>query len=175
MRGTRRFGWMATAALAASLMVGSSPAGAASIFVESRGELSDYAPATHNATDGATADLWAVAAGGSTTFFLFLSGLDPTSEGNTYGVHIHVGPCVAGQPLTSGPHYNTGGTPTTETEVWLDFTVLPGGYAFSYTPVPFTIEPGDAQSMVIHAQPTQAGGATPGAAGGRQACLPVQF
>ncbi|MDQ3641616.1 MAG: hypothetical protein M3450_09180 [Actinomycetota bacterium] len=166
---------MATAAMAAGLAIGSSPAGAASVFVESRGELSDYAPSAYNATDGATADLWAVAAGGSTTFFLFLSGLDPASAGNTYGVHIHVGPCVKGAPLTSGPHYNTGGTPSTDTEVWLDFTVLPGGYAFSYTTVPFTIEPGDANSMVIHAQPTQEGGATPGAAGGRQACLPVEF
>lgn len=175
MRGTRRFGWVAAAAIAASLVVGSGPAGAASTFVESSGELSDYAPSAANVTDGASADLWAVAAGGSTTFFLFLSGLDPEAAGNTYGVHIHVGPCVEGAPLTSGPHYNTGGTPSTETEVWLDFTVLPGGYAFSYTTVPFTIEPGDAQSMVIHAQPTQEGGATPGAAGGRQACLPVDF
>ena len=175
MRGTRRFGWLAPAAIAAGLVVGSGPAGAASLFVESRGELSDYAPTTHNATDGATADLWAVAAGGSTTFFLFLSGLDPEAAGTTYGVHVHVGPCVAGAPLTSGPHYNTGGTPSPETEVWLDFTVLPGGYGFAVTTVPFTIEPGDAQSIVVHADPTQAGGSTPGAAGGRQACLPVEF
>ncbi|MGI8806939.1 MAG: hypothetical protein ACR2KK_03685 [Acidimicrobiales bacterium] len=166
---------MATAAMAAGLVMGSGPAGAASTFVESYGELSDYAPSAQNATDGATADLWAVAADGSTTFFLFVSGLDPESAWNTYGVHIHVGPCVEGAPLASGPHYNTGGTPSTETEVWLDFTVLPGGYAFSTTTVPFTIEPGDAQSMVIHAQPTQDGGPTPGAAGGRQACLPVEF
>ena len=175
MRGTRRFGWLATAALAAGLVVGTGPAGAASVFVESRGELSDYAPSAYNATDGATADLWAVAVGDSTLFFLFVSGMDPESAGNTYGVHVHVGPCVEGAPLTSGPHYNTGGTPSTETEVWLDFTVLPGGYGFAYTTVPFTIEPGDANSMVIHAEPTQEGGSTPGAAGGRQACLPVEF
>ena len=167
---------MTTAAIAASLLVGGGPAGAASLFVESRGELSTYTrPPAHNPTDGATADLWAVAGGTTTTFFLFLTGLDPQSAGDTYGAHIHVGPCVEGEPLTSGPHYNTGGTPSRETEVWLDFTVLPGGYAFAVTTVPFMIEPGDAQSLVIHAQPTQEGGATPGAAGGRQACLPVEF
>ncbi|HEV2758330.1 MAG TPA: hypothetical protein VGV86_02080 [Acidimicrobiales bacterium] len=175
MRGTYRFGWLATAAIAAALVAGSGPAAAASTFVESRAELSDYEPSAHNATDGATADLWAVAAGGETTFFVFFSGLDPDSAGTTFGVHIHVGPCVAGAPLTSGPHYNTGGTPSTETEVWLDFTVLPGGYGFASTTVPFTIEPGDARSMVVHSQPTQEGGATPGAAGSRQACLPVEF
>jgi len=166
---------LATAAIAAGLVVGSGPAGAASLFVESRGELSDYAPSAYNATDGATADLWAVAAGGTTTFFVFFSGLDPAAAGTTYGVHVHVGPCVAGNGAAAGPHYNTGGTPSTDTEVWLDFTVLPGGYGFAYTTVPFTIEPGDAQSMVVHALPTQDGGPTPGAAGGRQACLPVEF
>jgi hypothetical protein len=41
--------------------------------------------------------------------------------------------------------------------------------------VPFAIEPGTAQSMVIHTEPTQEGGATPGAAGARQACIPVSF
>jgi len=176
VRGTRRFGWLAAATIAAAgLVAGGGPAGAASTFVESSGELSDFAPSMANATDGATADLWAVAAGGRTTFFVFFSDLDPAAAGTTFGVHIHDGPCVAGNGAAAGPHYNTGGTPSTETEVWLDFTVLPGGYGFAYTTVPFTIEPGDAQSMVVHFLPTQDGGPTPGAAGGRQACLPVDF
>jgi Cu/Zn superoxide dismutase len=176
MRGTRRFGWLTTAAVAAGLAVGSAPASAASTFVQASGTLSDLQPATANATDGATASLWAVAAGGDTTFVLFVRGLDPAAVGTTYGVHIHVGPCVAGDGAAAGPHYNSdGGVATTENEVWLDFTVRAGGYGVARTTVPFTIEAGDAQSMVVHVQPTQHGGSTPGAAGARQACLPVQF
>jgi len=145
------------------------------LYVQEGGQLRDLQPSTANATDGATAYLWAVAIGGETRFYAFFTGLDPEAAGTTFGVHVHVGPCVAGSGAAAGPHYNTGGTPTTDTEVWLDFTVLPGGYGYSSTTVPFTIEPGDAQSIVIHAEPTQDGGPTPGAAGGRQACLPVDF
>jgi Cu-Zn family superoxide dismutase len=161
--------------VAAALLVGSAPAGAASFYVHASGELSDFQPSTANATDGASAHLWAVAIGGETRFYAFFTGLDPAAEGTTFGVHVHVGPCVAGNGAAAGPHYNTGGTPSTDTEVWLDFTVLPGGYGLSSTTVPFTIEPGDAQSIVVHAEPTQDGPPTPGAAGGRQACLPVDF
>ena len=95
--------------------------------------------------------------------------------GTVYGAHIHVGPCVDGNGGAAGPHYNTGGIPDEETEVWLDFSVLPGGYGFASAHVDFVIDAGKAQSMVIHLEPTQDGGATPGAAGGRQACLPVNF
>ncbi len=175
MRGTRRFGWLATGAVAAALVAGAGPSGAATTFVQARGELKDLAPSSANATDGATADLWAVQSGGGATFFVVFTGLDPASAGTTFGAHIHVGPCVAGSGGAALGHYNTGGTPSTDTEVWLDFTVLPGGYAFAVTRVPFVIEPGKAQSMVVHAQPTQDRGATPGAAGARQACLPVDF
>ena len=176
MAGTKRtFGWMATLAATGALLLGAVPAGAASPFVEARGPLSDLAPATANATDGASGNFFAIAGGGHTTFVLFVSGLDPASAGTTYGAHVHVGTCVAGDGAAAGPHYNTGGTPSTTTEVWLDFKVLPGGYGFAVTTVPFVIEPGAARAVVVHAQPTQSGGATPGAAGGRIACLPVDF
>lgn len=177
MRGTtRRFGWLATAALAAGLAVGAGPAGAATTFVQSHEDLVDLQPAVANATDGASASLWAVSSGGGTTFWAFFRGLDPEATDTTYGAHIHVGPCVAGNGAAAGPHYKSdGGVPSPENEVWLDFTVLPGGFGYAVTTVPFAIEPGAAQSMVIHAEPTQEGGATPGAAGARQACIPVQF
>jgi Cu/Zn superoxide dismutase len=167
----RRFGWMATAAVAAGLMFGATPAGAATTFVEAGGALRDLAPSAANATDGASASLWAFAAGGRTTFVLVVRGLDPAAAGTTFGAHIHVGPCVVGNGAAAGPHYNTGGPPSPDTEVWLDFTVRAGGYGFSRATVPFTIEPGAAQSMVIHLLPTDEAGA----AGGRQACLPVDF
>ena len=174
--GTRyRFGWFGTTVTAAALLLGAGPASATSPFVQSRGELVDLAPSTPNLTDGASADLFAVGGGGSTTFILVMSGLDPASAGTTVGAHIHTGTCVAGNGAAAGPHYNTGGTPSTDTEVWLDFTVLPGGHAVAVTTVPFTIEPGTAHAMVAHAEPTQAGGATPGAAGARMACRPVEF
>ena len=172
----RRFGWLAAATATAALILGATPAGAALPFVQSRGGLTDLAPGTANATDGASASLFAIPGGGQTSFVLFVSGLDPASAGTTYGAHIHVGTCVAGNGAAAGPHYNhTGETPTPENEVWLDFTVLPGGYGVAFTSVPFEIETGDARSMVIHAEPTQSGGPTPGAAGGRIACRPVEF
>ncbi len=174
--GTRRFGWLATVAATGGLLLGASPAGAALPFVQSRGALTDLMPGTANATDGASADLFAIPGGGQTTFVLFVSGLAPASAGTTYGVHIHVGTCVAGNGAAAGPHYKSdGGTPTSQNEVWLDFTVLPGGYAVATTSVPFVIETGAANAMVIHAEPTQSGGPTPGAAGVRQACHPVAF
>ena len=172
MRGTRRFGWLTAAALAAGLAVGAGPAAAASTFVQAGGALRDLQPGTANATDGATATFWAVQAGGESTHVLVVRGLSPASAGTTFGAHVHIGPCVAGDGMAAGGHYNSdGGFATTENEVWLDFTVRTGGYAVARADVPFTIEPGDAQSVVIHALPTAPGGA----AGARQACLPVQF
>jgi Cu/Zn superoxide dismutase len=171
VRTTRRFGWITAALLAAGLVTGSGPAGAATSYVHAAGPLADFAPNTANATDGASAELWAVASGGSTAFRVLFTGLNPAAAGTTFGVHIHVGPCIAGNPTAALGHYNTGGTPSTTTEVWLDFTVRAGGYGYATTTVPFTIAPGAAQSLVIHALPTAPGGA----AGARQACLPVSF
>jgi Cu/Zn superoxide dismutase len=141
------------------------------------GSLRDLQPASSNPTDAAQATLIAVPAGDSTLFFLFVRGLDPSAAGSTFGAHIHVGPCVPGNGAAAGPHYNTtgGAVITPETEVWLDFTVLPGGFGFATTTVPFVIEPGTAQSLVVHQLPTQADGGNPGFAGARIACLPVDF
>jgi Cu/Zn superoxide dismutase len=157
-------------------MVGTASA-AADAVVFSNGGLADLQPAAPNPTDEAQAQVFAVPTGDSTMFFLLLYGLDPAAAGQTFGAHIHVGPCVAGNGGAAGPHFNTtgGAVITPQTEVWLDFTILPGGVAFSQTTVPFVIAPGAAQSLVVHQLPTQVGGATPGVAGGRIACLPVDF
>ena len=172
MRGTHRFGWLSAAAAAAGLAIGAGPAAAASTFVQAGGALHDLQPGTANATDGATASYWAVQAGGESTHVLFVRGLDPDSAGTTFGAHVHIGPCVAGDGMAALGHYKSDDAPPTpENEVWLDFTVLPGGYGVARSTVPFTIESGDAQSVVIHALPTAPGGA----AGARQACIPVQF
>lgn len=178
-RGRRlaAFAAVVTAAMALVVSAGAGSAHADVGLIEAEGELSDFQPATANATDGAEGELFAIDNGHSTTFVLLLWGLDPAAAGETFGTHIHVGPCVAGNGAAAGPHYNTAGQAviTPDTEVWLDFTVLPGGVAFSRTTVPFVIGEGAARSMVVHALPTEAHGPTPGNAGGRMACLPVDF
>lgn len=152
----------------------SGPASADPSAFDARGPLADLAPAAANPTDGASADVIVINDGSSTTVILVLSGLDPAAEGQTFGAHVHTGPCVDGDGAAAGPHFNTGGTPSTSTEVWLDFTVVAGGWAVSQTTVPFTIPSDGAKAVVIHAQPTQTG-ATAGVAGARMACLPVAF
>lgn len=135
------------------------------------GQLRDLQLATEQATDHATAQVFAYESGGSTTVTMKVQGLAHDAAGNRYGAHIHVGPCVAGQGAAAGPHYNAGGGVSEATEVWLDFTVQANGTADASTTVPFTIAPGTAQSVVIHALPTDPSGA----AGPRIACLPVEF
>jgi len=162
-------------ALGGALLGVTGPAAADPSVVEAVGPLSNLAPGNANPTDGASAEVFAINDGSSTTVIFVVSGLDPSAEGQTFGAHVHQGTCVEGSGAAAGPHYNTGGTPSPVTEVWLDFVGLPGGWAVAQTTVPFTIPVGGAGAVVIHALPTQAGGATPGAAGGRMACLPVAF
>ena len=169
---------MAAAALSATLAIGTGPAGAAvSPYVAASGPLTDLMLATDSPTDGASARVYAVARGTTSTYVvLFITGLDTEAVGETYGAHVHRGVCVEGMGSAALGHYNSNGLPATpENEVWLDFTILPGGYGYAITTVPFQIQQGTANSVVIHAEPTQEGGATPGAAGGRIACLPVAF
>ncbi len=165
---------MAGSVTALALTLGAGPALAGPSVVRSAGPLRDLSSAP-NPTDGAHGRLVAVAPGDGTTYLVFVvTGLDPEAAGSTLGAHVHVGPCVAGNGAAAGPHYNTGagGPPSPENEVWLDFTILPGGVAYAYAVAPFEIAPGDAQSVVIHALPTEDG---TGLAGARLACLPVKF
>jgi Cu/Zn superoxide dismutase len=162
----------ATAAAAAVLPGLASADTTAKPFVQAAGPLVDLAPGSANTTDGAQGQFYAFTVGGQTTAVLVLTGLSD-SVGQTFGAHVHVGPCVAGTPLAAGGHYRdpVSAAPSPTSEVWLDFTVLPGGVAVSRTTVPFVIPAGAAQSVVIHAAPTD----TSGAAGARMACLPVGF
>ncbi len=165
---------LAGLAAAAVLGAGTMPAGAVPSVVTASGPLSDLSGSA-NATDGAYGQLYAVAPGDGNTYVYFIvTGLNPAAAGTTYGAHVHVGPCVPGNGPAAGPHFNTGtgGPPSLENEVWLDFTVRPGGVAVSRATVPFEIAPGAAQSVVVHANPTEPG---TGVAGGRIACLPVRF
>lgn len=170
----RRLQWATGLAVGLTLAVGAGPAVAQPSVVNAAGPLTLLSAGAHPA-DGAYGRLYAVAPGNGTTYVVFIvSGLDPAAAGTTLGAHVHVGPCIAGKGAAAGPHYNTGtgGVPSPENEVWLDFTILPGGVAYAYTVVPFEIAPGRARSVVIHARPTEEG---TGLAGARLACLPVEF
>lgn len=141
------------------------------------GPLVDFAPDTTDPTDGATAQLTMTAHSGSTTFVLRIKGMDPALTGRDFGAHLHLGPCVAGNPTAALAHYNTdvlaGVVPPQigpTTEVWLDFVVNPAGNATAVATVPFVPAPGN-RAIVIHRDPTDSGGV----AGPRLACLPLSW
>ncbi len=97
------------------------------------------------------------------------------ADGETFGAHLHAGPCVAGDPAAALGHYNTdvlaGVVPpevSERTEVWLDVTVDDGAGTATAS-VPFVPLPGS-RSVVVHALATDH---HTGAAGARLACLPV--
>lgn len=174
MRLRRTFTLLAGLTPAVTMLGVAPPAHAAPSVVRSSAALSDLSPVA-DATDGAYARLYAVAPGDGNAYVYFvLTGLSTASVGTTYGAHVHVGPCLAGSGAAALGHYNSGagGAPSRLNEVWLDFAVRPGGVAVASTVVPFVIAPGAARSVVVHANPTQPG---TGLAGGRIACLPVQF
>lgn len=164
--------FLAAAASAAVLPGMASAAATAQPFVQAAAPLVDLMPGSANPTDGAQGRFYAFTVGGQTTAVLVLTGLSD-SVGQTFGAHVHIGPCVAGNGALALGHYRDpiSAAPSPTTEVWLDFTVLPGGVAVSRTTVPFVIPEGAAQSVGIHAAPTD----NTGAAGARMACLPVGF
>lgn len=180
MTTKRTFAALVFTTVTAMVVTTAAPAGADDGYVAAEGELRDLDTAAINPTDGAYAQFIAFGiAEAGTHAVLVVTGLAESAAGTTLGAHVHSGSCVAGQPATAGPHYNTEG-PTgaanpaladEEHEVWLDFTVNPGGFGIGWASVPFVIPAGGAHAVVIHRDPTGAGGV----AGPRLACLPVEF
>jgi Cu/Zn superoxide dismutase len=164
----------ATAALAVTFNAAAAGAAPpdAGVVGQFTAPLTDLLSGVDDRLDGATAQLIMIEHAGSTTFVLRVTGVDPAAAGETYGAHLHAGPCVAGNGPAAGPHYNSTGQPPTavndQTEVWLDFTVNAGGVGVATTTVPFVPLSGE-RSVVIHAEPT----APSGTAGVRLECLPV--
>lgn len=164
--------------LTVALVAGSSPAHAAAVERHAfAGRLVDLQPGQDGVFDGATAKVLIRSRGDVTRFNFRVYGVDWSAAGTTYGVHLHVGPCVAGNGAAAGPHYNTsalaGDVPPvvdTSTEVWLDTTVRGHGRGQSHARVPFVPEPGE-RSIVIHEMATKADGT----AGARLACLPLRL
>ena len=140
-----------------------------------RGALRDLATSTDDPFEGAHAKLRMGVGEDRTRFVLRVWHVDDSAAGETFGAHLHEGPCVAGDPDAAGPHYNVSTADPKKvndrTEVWLDFTVEDDGTGYAVARVPFEPKAGD-RSVVIHQEPTDE---TTGVAGPRLACLPVEW
>ena len=152
------------------------PAAAASggVLVRASGTMSDLQPAASGPFDGARAAVQIVASGRSSHAVLRVRGIAGV-DGQTFGAHLHLGPCIAGNGAAALGHYNTdvlaGVTPpevSEDTEVWLDVTVDDGAGTATAS-VPFVPTAGT-RSVVVHALATDH---HTGLAGARLACLPV--
>lgn len=145
----------------------------ADVAMRFRADLRDLAPATAGPFDAARAKLTLDTSDG-TRAVLIVHGVDPAVAGRTFGAHLHVGPCVAGNGAAALGHYNHSGTvPATvddRTEIWLDVTINAEGNGRSVSRVDWAPLAG-ARSVVVHANPT----APDGTAGARLACLPVEW
>lgn len=143
--------------------------------VRAAGPMTDLTHA-HAALDGAEARVQVVPADDGTLVTLQVSGIDPVLAGTTLGAHLHVGDCADGLDTTGGHYNDTAGTANPvvapDTEVWLDFTVTPGGNGHSIARVPFLVAPNGAGSVVVHANPTNP---TTGAAGTKLACIGIDL
>ena len=173
---TSRSALAVPAILALTALAATVPASAATHgpLVRAAGSLSDLQPAAAGPFDGATADVQLVASRKGSHALLRVRCVDG-ADGETFGAHLHAGPCVAGDGAAALGHYNTdviaGVTPpevSERTEVWLDITVDDGAGTATAS-VPFVPLPGE-RSVVIHALATDH---HTGAAGARLACLPV--
>jgi Cu/Zn superoxide dismutase len=147
-------------------------------LVKVDGPLVDLRPQTTDPSDGASARVVAVRAAGRTVTILHLRRLDRSAAGRTFGAHVHAGPCVAGNGAAAGPHFNIdvhrGVNPpevSSQTEIWLDFTVTRRGTGQAVSVVPFVVPSRAARSIVVHELPTDPAGA----AGPRLACIGVPF
>ena len=141
-------------------------------------DLSDLSTATPDVFDGAKATAFMMSVNGESTFRLHVRGIDKSAVGNKYPAHLHEGPCVAGEGVAAGGHYNAQkeeGLPDPylvngDTEVHLDFTVSSQRSARVVAVVPFVPKPGD-RSIVIHSNQPPVAPATPA----RWACLPLHI
>ena len=116
----------------------------------------------------------AISVAGRTVVALAVAGLPQVVWGRTLGAHVHVGRC--GRDATSaGGHYMnpsaSANASVHDREIWLDFKVGRGGWALATTTVKWFIKPGAANSVVIHATPTD----RLGNAGARVLCTTVPF
>ncbi len=169
----------AAVVLLTTAVVSTAPAqaGGRAEIVRAQGNLRDLQLGTAEPFDHARAGLVMIQRHGRSVVILKVQGIDRSVTGRDYGAHLHTGPCITGKGAAAGPHYNSdtvaGHIPprvNPSTEVWLDFEVTRAGTGFATAHIPFTPLPGN-RAVVIHQEPTD----HHGAAGARQACLPVSW
>ncbi|GAB3573044.1 hypothetical protein GCM10027445_31590 [Amycolatopsis endophytica] len=112
---------------------------------------------------------------------LSVRGLLPDRE---YGAHVHTKPCGAA-PNDSGPHYQHIADPVQPStdpayanprnEIWLDLTTSANGSALAVSHVAWTYGDRLPGSVVLHETHTHTDPGHAGTAGGRLACLNLDF
>ncbi|GLU50483.1 superoxide dismutase family protein [Nocardiopsis ansamitocini] len=143
---------------------------------DSTAKASTYDPAV---PEGSSVQIEVEPEGEGTRFILIAKGLEPD---RAYGVHLHTAPCGA-DPNDSGPHYQDKADPNQpstdpayanpENEVWLDLHTDADGGGSAQSDVDWKVRPGEAQSVVIHAEHTHTEPGKAGTAGDRLACVQV--
>lgn len=119
---------------------------------------------------------------GTTTVMLAVRGLE---RNRVYGAHVHMQPCGE-LPDDAGPHFQYSADPlqpsvdptfaNPQNEIWLDLTTDETGAGSTESTVAWTF-PDDRRpkSVVVHADQTSSEPGEAGAAGGRVACISVDF
>jgi Cu-Zn family superoxide dismutase len=114
---------------------------------------------------------------GGTKVTLSVTGLAPNT---TYGSHVHKLACAE---MMAGGHYQDKPAAAFDAaatdpaygnvmnEIWLDFTTDAAGKGMAERTVLFSVRPGEAKAIVVHAMMTADGGV----AGSKLACLPIAF
>ena len=101
--------------------------------------------------------------------------LPQLARGRTLGAHVHTRACSA-DAAASGPHHaNPAASPAlslASREVWLDLNIDGSGRGMAIALFDWRIKKGDAGSVVIHADPTNA---VTGAAGARVLCTAISL
>jgi hypothetical protein len=127
------------------------------------------------AFDQATASVRIMETPDGTGFKLRVDGIDTSVAGQTFGSHLHVGPCAAPSATDLDPtkgHYkhDPDGPINPENEVWFEVVPSDTGVATDNTFVSFKpVDDDGRMSIVIHAKPTDA----LGKAGTKEVCLPL--
>ncbi len=110
---------------------------------------------------------------GLSLVILDVRNMPQSGRNRVFGAHAHAKPCAA-DAAASGPHHaNPSGDvsrPLAAREVWLDMRVDALGRGTSIALFDWRIRKGDAGSVVIHAEPTNA---VTGAAGARILCTTI--
>ena len=149
----RKSGGLAAAAVMAIVLAITTPVFAAdSAATTTKATGPTYTYGTDNPFADARVEIHGVQTSTGMTITLDVSGIDPSVAGTTFPAHVHVGACTS-NPADAGGHYKNDpsiSTAVESNEVWLDFTVTPGGTAHARADRPWVFTR-SAQSVVFHA------------------------